>query len=49
LTGGASGTTDTALLDTPNGDISAVGQDSVLHLGQGWNSRLSSTSLATVA
>jgi hypothetical protein len=38
LTGKALGGTDTALMDTPNGDISAVGQDSVLNLEQGWNS-----------
>jgi hypothetical protein len=38
LTGNAAGRTDTALADTPNGDISAVGQDSVLDLEEGWNS-----------
>jgi hypothetical protein len=37
LTGKAAGATDTALIDTPSGDISAVGQDSVLNLEQGWS------------
>jgi hypothetical protein len=38
LTGKASGGTDTVLMDSPSGDISAVGADSVLDLEQGWNS-----------
>lgn len=37
ITGEASGGTDTALMETPNGEISAVGQDSVLNLEQVWN------------
>jgi hypothetical protein len=36
LEGQSSGGTDTAILSTPDGNLSAVGQDSVLDLEQGW-------------
>lgn len=36
LTGKASGGTDTVLFDSPNGDVSATGADTVLNLEKGW-------------
>ena len=37
LTGEAASGTDTIVLSTPDGNLSAVGQDSVLNLDQGWD------------
>lgn len=38
LTGNATGGTDTVIVGTVDGNLSAVGQNTVLNLGQGWSS-----------